>query len=48
MIAHLRFDNALTIGIAAGGSKQETYGTRREALIVAAFRPWRGSRRAVA
>lgn len=35
-------------GIETGGSEQVSCGARREALTVAAFRPWRGSRRAVA
>ena len=48
LAAHPRFDRRTTGGIGAGGSKQVSYGARRKALTVAAFRPWRGSRRAVA
>jgi len=48
MAAHPCLDHDLPGGIGAGSWKQDTYGARREALTVAAFRPWRGSHRAVA
>ncbi len=48
MVAHPRFDPNVTDGIGLGDSKQASYGARREVLIVATFRSWRGSHRAVA
>ena len=47
MVAHPCLDHSFPGGIEAGGWKQDTHNARREALTVAVFRPWRGSRRAV-
>jgi len=48
LIAHPRFDNEKTDGIEDDGYIQASHGAWREALTVAAFRPWRGSRAAIA